>query len=39
LEGYTPLTSLEKHTVASADLSQVRWVSHCRDLVQLPIAA
>ncbi|HUE89213.1 MAG TPA: integrase core domain-containing protein [Vicinamibacterales bacterium] len=39
LEGYTPLTFTEKHTVASADLRQVRWVSHCRDLVQLPIAA
>jgi transposase InsO family protein len=39
LEGYTPLTLVEKQTVASADLSQVRWVSHCRDLVQLPLAA
>ena len=23
----------------SADLNHVRWVSHCRDLVQLPVAA
>ncbi len=39
LEGYTPLTVVDKHTVARADLNQVQWVSHCRDLVQLPIAA
>jgi hypothetical protein len=26
-------------TVARADLNHVRWVSHCRDLVQLPEAA
>jgi putative transposase len=39
LEGYTPLTCVDKPTGARADLSQVRWVSHCRDLVQLPIAA
>jgi hypothetical protein len=25
--------------VAPADLTNVRWVSHCRDLVQLPVAA
>ena len=24
------------HTVARAELNNVRWVSHCRDLVQLP---
>jgi hypothetical protein len=24
------------HTVARAELNHVRWVSHCRDLVQLP---
>ena len=39
LEGYTPLTFVDKHTVAVADLNEVRWVSHCRDLVQLPVAA
>jgi hypothetical protein len=39
LEGYPPLTFVDQPTVARADLSQVRWVSHCRDLVQLPIAA
>jgi hypothetical protein len=25
--------------VARAELNNVRWVSHCRDLVQLPVAA
>jgi transposase InsO family protein len=39
LEGYTPLTFVDKHAVAPADLSHVRWVSHCRELVQLPVAA
>jgi hypothetical protein len=39
LEGHTPLTFAGKHTVAPADLNQVRWVSYCRDLVQLPVAA
>ena len=27
------------HTVVPADLNHVRWVSHCRDFVQLPFAA
>jgi hypothetical protein len=39
LEGHTPLTFAGTHTVAAADLNQVRWVSYCRDLVQLPVAA
>ena len=39
LEGHTPLTFGSGPTVTSADLSHVRWVSHCRDLVQLPVAA
>jgi transposase InsO family protein len=39
LEGHTPLTFAGRHTMSPADLSQVRWVSHCRNLVQLPIAA
>ena len=38
-DSYTPLTFVDKHAVAPADLSQVRWVSHCRELVQLPVAA
>jgi putative transposase len=39
LEGHTPLTFAGGHTVARAELNHVRWVSHCRDLVQLPLAA
>jgi hypothetical protein len=39
LEGHTPLTFACGHTVARAELNNVRWVSHCRDLVQLPVAA
>ena len=39
LEGPAPLTLISEHTVARADLHHVRWVSHCRDLVQLPVAA
>jgi Integrase core domain len=39
LEGHTPLTFVGGHTVAPANLNNVHWVSHCRDLVQLPVAA
>jgi hypothetical protein len=39
LEGQTPLTFAGGDTVAPADPNNVRWVSHCRDLVQLPVAA
>jgi putative transposase len=39
LEGHTPLTFASEHTVVPVDLNHVRWVSHCRDLVQLPVAA
>jgi putative transposase len=39
LAGHTPLIFAGGHPVPHADLSQVRWVSHCRDLVQLPVAA
>ena len=39
LEGFTPLTFADTHTMAPAGLSRVRWVSHCRSLVQLPVAA
>jgi transposase InsO family protein len=39
LDGYTPLTFGDRRPIAPADLTQVRWVSHCRDLVQLPVAA
>jgi putative transposase len=39
LEGHTPLAFASGPTVVAADLNHVRWVSHCRDLVQLPVAA
>src|SRR5262245_36848457 len=39
LEGHTPLAFGSGATVVAADLNHVRWVSHCRDLVQLPAAA
>ena len=39
LEGDTPLSFAGEHTVAPADPNHVRWVSYCRDLVQLPVAA
>jgi putative transposase len=39
LQGHTPLTFADGHVVAPADLNNVRWVCHCRDLVQLPVAA
>ena len=39
LDGHTPLTFAGERLVAPADLNHVRWVSHCRELVQLPVAA
>jgi transposase InsO family protein len=39
LDGHTPLAFPGRHTTVPADLNHVRWVSHCRDLVQLPTAA
>jgi hypothetical protein len=39
LKGHTPLTFAGGQTAALADLNQIRWGSHCRDLVQLPVAA
>ncbi len=39
LAGNTPLGVAVGSTVARADLSDVRWASHCRGLVQLPMAA
>ena len=39
LEGHTPVTFAGGRTVARGELNNVRWVSHCRDLVQLPVAA
>ena len=39
LEGHTPFAVVSGYPVARADLNNIRWVSHCRDLVQLPAAA
>ena len=39
LDGRTPLTFADARAMAPADLSYVRWASHCHDLVQLPVAA
>ena len=39
LDGHTLLGFASGHTAVLADLNHVRWVSHCRDLVQLPVAA
>ena len=39
LDGRTPLTAVREHPMTPADLNRVRWVSHCRGLVQLPVAA
>ena len=38
LEGHTPLTFADRHTTRT-ELNNVRWVSHCRGLVQLLVAA
>ena len=39
LDGHTPFAVASGHPVARADLNNIRWASHCRDLVQLPAAA
>jgi transposase InsO family protein len=39
LDGYTPLRFADRRLVASADLTNVQWMSYCRSLVQLPLAA
>jgi transposase InsO family protein len=39
LDGHTPLTFASGRRVIPADPNGVRWVSHCRGLVQLPVAA
>ena len=39
LDGRTPLTFVGEQAVTYADLNDVRWVAHCRHLVQLPVAA
>ena len=39
LDGQTPSGFASGRPVARAELEDVRWVSHCRGLVQLPVAA
>ena len=39
LNGETPLGFSDGKVITPADLNHVRWVSHCCDLVQLPVAA
>jgi transposase InsO family protein len=39
LEGQTPLAFASGEVAVPAVLTNVRWVSHCRGLVQLPVAA
>ena len=39
LNGHTPSGFARGHPGARAQLNKVRWISHCRGLVQLPIAA
>jgi hypothetical protein len=36
---HSPLTFASGRAVAHTKLNNVRWVSRCRDLVQLPVAA
>ncbi len=39
LDGHTPSGYASGRPTARAELRKVRWVSHCRGLVQLPVAA
>ena len=39
LDGHTPLGFAGGRAVRRAELDQARWVSHCRGMVQLPVAA
>ena len=39
LEGHTPLTFASAYSAVPADLNHVRWISYCKDLVHLPVAA
>jgi hypothetical protein len=38
MDSRTPLTFADRDTVAPADLNHLRWVSHCRGLVEPPVA-
>ena len=39
LDAYPPSVAASGKLMVRADLNHVQWVSHCRDLVQLPVAA
>ena len=39
LGGHTPLGYAGERTAARAEFNHVRWISHCRGMVQLPAAA
>ncbi len=39
LDGHTPSGFASGHPGARAELNKVRWISHCRGFVQLPMAA
>lgn len=39
LDGRTPFAVADVHLETRAQLNHVQWVSYCRDLVQLPVAA
>ena len=39
LEGYTPSGFASGRPPARAELDKLQWISHCRGLVQLPMAA
>jgi putative transposase len=39
LAGQTPVAFASGQRAIPADLNHVRWVSHCSDLVRLPVAA
>ena len=39
LDGHTPSVAAGEPRPRRAELNQVRWVPHCRDLVHLPVAA
>jgi len=38
LDGYIPLTFAGRSSPPLADFNHARWVSYCRDLIQVPVA-
>jgi transposase InsO family protein len=39
LDSHTPMTFADGRPLPPANLNDVRWDSHCRDLAQRPVAA